>query len=92
MIKFLLIIAAIADLALAALLIAVSGFMFGSGPESMHAGDLAAVLYTAAVAACVALPIAGFVLDRYGKAPLGLALAWLPPAAGLIALAIPAPY
>lgn len=92
MTKFFLIIAAIADLALAALLIAVSGFMFGSGPESMHAGDLAAALYTAAVAACVALPVAGFVLDRKGKAPLGLALAWLPLAAGLIALAIPAPY
>ncbi|MDO8876271.1 MAG: hypothetical protein Q7V40_09200 [Pseudolabrys sp.] len=55
MTKLFLIIAAIADLA------------------------LAAVLYTAAVAACVALPVAGFVLDRKGKAPLGLALAWLPP-------------
>jgi hypothetical protein len=90
--KIFLIIAAIADLALAALMISVSGFMFGGGPESMHAGSLAAVLYIAAVVACVALPIGGFILNRYGKAGLALALAWLPPGAGLIALALPAPY
>ena len=90
--KAFLIIAAIVDLALAALLIAVSGFMFGGGPESIHAGSMAAVLYTAAVIACVVLPIGGFILNRFGKAGLALAVAWLPPAAGLLALAWPAPY
>jgi hypothetical protein len=88
----LLVIATIADLALAALLIGVSGFMFGSGPESMHAGSIWAVLYTGAVIACIAAPIAGFILNRRGKTGLGLALAWLPPAGALVALAIPAPY
>jgi hypothetical protein len=87
-----LIIAAIADLALAALMIAVSGFMFGGGPESMNAGSVAAVLYVAAVIACVVLPVAGFILNRHSRARAGLALAWLPPAVGLIALAWPVPY
>ena len=47
----LLVVATIADLALAALLIAVSGFIFGTGPESTHAGSLAAVGYIAAILA-----------------------------------------
>lgn len=92
MTKTFLVIAAIADLALAALLIAVSGFMFGGGPESMHAGSLAAVAYSAAVIACVAAPVAGFIMNSRGKTPAGLLVAWLPPAAGLVALMVPAPY
>ena len=47
MVRAVLIIAAIVDVALAALMVAVSGFLFGSGPESMHGG----VLLTAAYAA-----------------------------------------
>ena len=92
MTKTFLVIAALVDLALAALLVAVSGFMFGAGPESMHGGGLALVAYVAAVIACVAAPIAGFILNRLGKTALGLVLAWLPPAGAMVALAIPAPY
>lgn len=88
----LLVIATIADLALAALLIGVSGFMFGSGPESVHGGTLLLIAYSAAVIACVAAPVAGFIFNHRGKTGLGLALAWLPPAGALVALAIPAPY
>jgi hypothetical protein len=90
--KAFLVIAAVADLALAALLVAVSGFMFGGGPESMHAGSLAAAAYGAAVIACVAAPVAGFVLNSRGKGCAGLLAAWLPPAAGLVAVMVPAPY
>jgi hypothetical protein len=36
--KFFPLIAAIVDVSLVALLIGVSGFLFGSGPESMHGG------------------------------------------------------
>jgi hypothetical protein len=90
--KFLLVLAMIADLALAALLIGVSGFMFGSGPESMHAGALAAAGYIAAVIACIAAAIAGFVFSRRGKAALALAVAWMPVAGALAALMVPAPY
>jgi hypothetical protein len=88
----LLVIAAIADLGVAALLIGVSGFIFGAGPESAHGGALLAVAYTGMVIACVAAPAAGFILNRRGKAGPGLAVAWLPPAFALAALAIPAPY
>lgn len=92
MTKAFLIIAAIADWALAALLIVVSGFMFGGGPESMHGGNWLLAAYSAAVIACVAAPIAGFILNRFGKSGVALTVAWLPPAVGLIALAWPAPY
>jgi peptidoglycan/LPS O-acetylase OafA/YrhL len=79
-------------LALAALLIGVSGFLFGSGPESIHAGVWAAVAYAAAVIACVVVPFAGFVINRRGNAGAGLLIAWVPPLGGLLALIIPPPY
>jgi hypothetical protein len=88
----LLVAAMIVDLALAALLVAVSGFIFGSGPESTHAGNLAAVGYIAAMIGCVVAPIAGFVLHRRGKSGVGVAAAWLPVAGALVAMTIPAPY
>ena len=90
--KVLLVIATVIDLALAALMIGVSGFIFGSGPESVHGGNLLAVAYGAAVIACLALPVAGFIFNARGKAGLGLLHAWLPPIAALIVMAIPAPY
>ncbi len=92
MTKALLVIAAVVDLALAALMIGISGFLFGAGPESMHAGALFAATYVAAVVACVAAPVVGFVCHSRGKSGLGLAIAWLPAAGALLALMIPAPY
>jgi hypothetical protein len=91
-IKALLAIAAVVDLALAALLVGVSGFLFGSGPESMHGGAFLTLTYAAAVIACLAAPIAGFVFNKLGKAGTGVIVAWLPPAGALVALVIPAPY
>ncbi|HVZ50851.1 MAG TPA: hypothetical protein VG986_02720 [Pseudolabrys sp.] len=88
----LLIVAALADLALAALLIGVSGFLFGGGPESMHAGGLAMAAYAAAVIACIAAPVAGFFIKRNGKSGFGVLVAWLPPAGALLATMMPAPY
>jgi hypothetical protein len=92
MAKVFLVIAAVVDVCLAALLIGVSGFLFGSGPESMHVGGLLTVAYTAAVIACLVAPVAGFVFNSRGKTGLGLAFAWLPLAGALVALMIPAPY
>lgn len=92
MAKLLLVLATVADGALAALLVGVSGFMFGGGPESMHAGALAATGFVLAVIACLAAPIAGFVLNRRGKAGVGVAAAWLPIAGALAALVMPVPY
>ncbi len=88
----LLIVAALADLALAALLIGVSGFLFGGGPQSMHGGALLMAAYTAAIVACIAAPVAGFVFNTRGRSALALGLAWIPPAGALVALAVPAPY
>ena len=88
----LLIVAALADLALAGLLIGVSGFLFGAGPESMRVGAFAMAAYAAAVIACVAAPVAGFIINRNGKSGFGLLLAWLPPAGALLAMMLPAPY
>ena len=92
MVKFLLVVATVADGLLAALMVGVSGFFFGGGPESMRAGALAAAAYFVAVVACLAAPVAGFILNRRGKTAVGLAVAWLPPAAALLAVLIPAPY
>jgi hypothetical protein len=91
-VKFFLVVATVVDGLLAALMVGVSGFFFGGGPESMRAGALAAAAYFVAVVACLAAPVAGFILNRRGKAGAGLAVAWLPPAVALIALLIPAPY
>lgn len=60
------------------LLIAVSGFIIGDGPEGMH-GDLQALLgWGAMLSACIAAPIAGFVCRAKGKSSLGLLIAALP--------------
>jgi hypothetical protein len=90
--KVLLIVAALIDLALAALLIGVSGFLFGSGPESLQGGPVWTAAYTAAVIVCVAAPVAGFMINARGRAGLGLALAFMPSAGALTALMIPPPY
>jgi hypothetical protein len=92
MVRAVLIVAAVVDVALAALLIGVSGFIFGGGPEGMHAGLLAAAAYAAAVIVCLLAPVAGFVFNRRGRTGAAVTVAWLPPAAALLALAIPAPY
>lgn len=90
--KALLIVAAVADFALAAVLIAVSGFLFGSGPESMRGGSLMLAGYSAAVLACILAPFIGFFLARRSKPGAGVVVAWLPPAGALAALMVPAPY
>ena len=86
------VVAALIDIALAALLVGVSGFLFGGGPESMHGGGLLMAAYVAAIIACVAAPVAGFIANARKKAGLGLALAYMPPMGALVALVIPPPY
>jgi len=88
----LLIIAVLVDLALAALLVAVSGFVTGGGPESTNAHGFAAAAYWAAVVVCIAAAFAGFILNRKGKTLAALVFAWLPPAGALVAALMPAPY
>jgi hypothetical protein len=92
MARWLLIAATALDVALAALLIAISGFIIGSGPESMRAGGWGAIALTAAVMTCLAAPAIGFAMRAYKRPAGGILIAWLPPVAALIALAAPAPY
>src|SRR5262249_12719082 len=89
---FLLVAATVVDGALAALLIGVSGFWFGGGPESAHAGASAAIAFIAAVGACLTAPIAGFIFNRRAKAGLARAVAWPPDAGALLVLVMPASY
>ena len=84
--------ATLADLALAAVPIGVSGVLFGSGPEGMHGGMLASAAYAAGVIACLATPAAGFILKGLGKPGFGQLVARLPAVSALIALAVPAHY
>jgi len=91
-VKALLILAAIADLGLAALLIGVSGFLFGAGPESMHGGAGALAVYLAAIIACIAAPVAGLLFVRHGKPTPAIVIAWMPPAGALAAMMLPQPY
>ena len=92
MIKVFLILAAVVDVAIAALLIGVSGFLFGGGPESMHGGPLALASFVVAVIGCLALPAVGFGLNRRGKTLPALMAAWMPVAGALLAMTFPAPY
>jgi hypothetical protein len=92
MAKVSLVLAAVVDLAVAALLIAVSGFLFGSGPESLRASGGVELIYAAGIVACVAAPIAGFVLNGIGRPLPAQFVAWLPAVGALAALVLPAPY
>jgi hypothetical protein len=80
----LLIIATIVDLGLGVLLVAVSGFVFGGGPEGMHGDVYAAAGWAAMLLACITAPIIGFVLRAKGKAGLGLIVALFPPLGALL--------
>jgi hypothetical protein len=76
--------AALVDLAIGALLIVLSGFMFGEGGLWLEVAVLAAVI------ACVVTPATGFMLNAAGKQAYAQAAAWLPLAVALVVLAIPA--
>jgi hypothetical protein len=88
--KVFLVLATIVDLAIAALLIGVSGFVFGGGPESSHEGIVFAAAYSAAVIACVVAPATGFLLNAGAKHGAAQIVAWLPAAVALVVLVIPA--
>ena len=92
MARGLLIAAAVADLAIAILIIAVSGFLIGTGPESMRAGAWGGAVLMVAVLGCLVAPVAGFAMQKYGRPAGGIIIAWLPPLIGLFALAVPPNY
>jgi hypothetical protein len=79
----LLVLAAILDALLGVLLIAVSGFVFGPGPESSNGDPAAVVSWTVALIGCIAAPIAGFVLRAHRMAGIGVLVALVPPVVAL---------
>ena len=74
----------VADLALAILLIGVSGFIFGGGPEGANGEATAVTLWCMGFASCLAAPVAGFVARARGLAGFGLLIAAAPPVVGLL--------
>jgi hypothetical protein len=87
--KVAIVLVGLVDWALAALLVAVSGFLFGSGPESGHSGTWALIAWIAMVIACIAAPIAGFVLAGRGRPGVGLLLAVAPPIVAFVVAFLP---
>jgi hypothetical protein len=75
----LLILATIIDLLLAALLIGVSGFVFGGGPEGGHGEISGVTTWSLGMLMCAGRPIAGFVLRARKQPGTGIAIARLPP-------------
>jgi len=92
MARAILIVAALVDVLLAALLIGVSGFILGAGPESLHGDALVTAGWTAMIVGCIAAPVLGFVLRAFHRPVGGILLAWLPPLVALAAMAIPPRY
>ena len=78
----LLVLATIFDLLLGALLIAVSGFVFGAH-EGMAGDPSAVAAWSIGLAACVVAPIAGFVLRRRNPG-LGVLVAIVPVLGALV--------
>lgn len=74
----------VVDWLLGVLLIGVSGFVFGPGPEGMRSDLAGATGWTAAFVACIGAPILGFVLRAYGRIAIGVLIALLPPAGALV--------
>jgi hypothetical protein len=77
-------IAVVADLALAALVVALSGFIFGGGPEGLHGEAGAAIVWWAAFIATLAAPVLGILLLRRGRPGTGVLIAWAPVVVALV--------
>ena len=80
----LLILAAIVDALLAVLLVWVSGFIFGGGPEGSGGDPASVAAWSGALAVCIGAPVAGFILRARQRIGMGLAIALIPPLAALL--------
>jgi hypothetical protein len=76
-------VATIVDLLLAVFLIAISGLIFGPGPESANGEPTAAAIWIAGLVFCLVAPLAGFIARRRGLAGWGVVIACTPLAVGL---------
>jgi hypothetical protein len=73
--KVFLVLAGIVGLAIAALLIGFSGFVFGGGRESYHGGMVFMGACITAVIACIIAPATGFILNAAAKPGLAQVVA-----------------
>lgn len=78
----------LADAALVTVMIGVSGFIFGSGPEGLNGEIFAVLSWGAALSVCVLAPLIGIMLWRRGRPDLAVAAAWLPPLGLIVGAAI----
>jgi hypothetical protein len=85
----LLILGTIADLFLAALLVWLSGFVFGGGPEGGHGEIDGVLMWSFGMLLCLGCPLAGFVLRARRQPGSAAAIAWLPPLGALIVTFFP---
>ena len=84
----LLVLGAIVDLLLAALLVGVSGFVF-EGPEGGHGEITGVLMWSFGLLMCLGCPVAGFVLRAQRRPGGGAAVAWLPPLGALLVMFFP---
>jgi hypothetical protein len=77
-----LILGSILDLLLAVLLVFVSGFIFGDGPEGSNGEPTAVAVWTFGLAVCIATPVAGFVMRARGRTAWGALIVFVPPLIG----------
>ena len=91
--KALLAIATLVDLALAALLVAISGFILGGGPEGMHGDIWPAIGWWGMFIASLCAPVVGVLLMRRKRPGTGVLIGWVPGiVAGLVAIVPYHPY
>jgi hypothetical protein len=78
-----LIVATIVDLLLAVFLVAISGLIFGPGPESANGEPTAVAIWIGGFVFCLIAPLAGFIARRRGLAGWAVMIACAPAAVGL---------
>jgi hypothetical protein len=87
--KILLAVATPVDLALAALLVAVSGFIFGGGPEGMHGDIWPEIGWWVMLIASLGAPVVGVLLVRRKRPGTGALIGWMPPIVATLVAFVP---
>ncbi len=80
--------AAVVDVALAVLLVAVSGFVFGGGPEGANGEATAVAIWLVGFTVCLVAPMAGFGLWKRKLGGWGVLVALVPSVAGAVFMGI----
>ena len=87
--KALLAIATLVNLALAAFLVAISGFILGGGREGMHGDIRPAIGWWAMFIACLCAPVVGVLLMRRKRPGTGVLIGWIPGIVAALVAVVP---